>query len=241
MTSPKITAHMIVKNEDQWVYYAIQSVLPYVEQLLITDTGSSDNTLSIIKSIESSKIQLTQITLTDQSDLTGARNAQIKSTKTDWIWLVDGDEIYTSSCAQEVVEAVKSAKYKCITLRRNDLLGDVYHRQLESIGEYKIFGEKGHLVTRLFNQKLLTDLEVKGDYPLEEYLYLGDKSTSELPRSDVYITSSYLYHAMYLKRSSLGARLTNVFNRSKYKIELGIEPSGRLPEVDGGNRHLDGE
>ena len=47
---------MIVKNEDQWVFYAINSVLPYVDELIITDTGSTDHTLELIRSIHSPKI-----------------------------------------------------------------------------------------------------------------------------------------------------------------------------------------
>jgi len=36
-----ITAHMIVKNEEQWVWYALQSILPYVDKVIVYDTGST--------------------------------------------------------------------------------------------------------------------------------------------------------------------------------------------------------
>jgi glycosyltransferase involved in cell wall biosynthesis len=51
-----ITVHMVVKNEDQWIWYSIQSVLQYVDKILITDTGSTDHTVEIIKSIKSPKL-----------------------------------------------------------------------------------------------------------------------------------------------------------------------------------------
>lgn len=231
MKSTGITAHMIVKNEDQWVWYAINSVLPYVDTFLITDTGSTDHTLDLIRRVRSPKIKLTQTQIQVPADMTRARNDQIVATSTEWIWLVDGDEIYSHSAASEIVTAVQADQYKCIAVRRNDLLGDVYHRQMESVGSYALFGERGHLVTRLFNLKSFRNLKVMSDYPNEEYVYAGSRSTSHLPLTDVYITQSYLYHAMYLQRSSLGSNLTNMFNRSKYKIELGIAPVGTTPEV----------
>jgi glycosyltransferase involved in cell wall biosynthesis len=222
---------MIVKNEDQWVYYAIQSVLSYVDEFLIVDTGSTDHTVEIIRSIKSKKIKFTESQVTTPGDMTKLRNSQIQETKSDWIWLVDGDEIYPKSVAEEVVTSIKQQKYRCITIRRNDLLGDIYHAQLPSVGSYEIFGEKGHLVTRAFNLSQLPKLKVVNDYPLEEYVYGDGDSTSRLPLSQVYIARGYLYHAMYLRRSSLGASLTHMFNRTKFKIETGIAPIGTIPEV----------
>lgn len=227
--STGITAHMVVKNEDQWVWYAIQGVLPYVDTFLITDTGSSDNTLSMIKSIKSAKIIFNRSPVQSRSEIAKIRTNQIRSTYTPWIWIVDGDEIYPESLAREITTAVNESKYTAIVVRRYDLLGDVYHRQIETVGSYEMFGEKGHLLVRLINQNKLKDLAVRGEYPLESY-YCGDKCVNDLPRDQVYLTQSSLFHAMYLKRSSLGGNLP-MFNRSKYKIETGIKIEGPIPEV----------
>lgn len=224
-----ITAHMVVKNEDQWVWYAIQSVLPYVDTFLITDTGSSDNTVSIIKSIQSPKIVFNQTKIKSRSDITKVRTNQIRSTHTPWIWIVDGDEVYPESLAKEIATAVGESKYTAIVVRRYDLLGDVYHRQLETVGSYNMFGKSGHLLIRLINRDKLKNLAVRGDYPLESYYY-GDKCVNDLPRDTVYITQSALFHTMYLKRSSIGGNLS-MFNRHKYKIETGIKIEGQIPKV----------
>lgn len=231
MSNTQISGNMIVKNEDQWIYFAINSILPFVDELLITDTGSTDHTLELIRSIQSPKIKLTQIQIKSANDITQVRNDQVRQSSYNWIWLVDGDEIYNSDTAKEVLRAVKSDKYKCIAVRRNDLLGDIYHRQSESVGSYEIFGEKGHLLTRLFNKSKLKDLRVVGDYPNEEYFYGESESTSRLPLESVYITKNYLFHAMYLKRSSLGSNLKQMFNRSKYKVETGLPVVGGIPSV----------
>lgn len=224
-----ITVHMVVKNEDQWVWFAIQSVLPFADRILITDTGSTDNTIEIIKSINSPKIKLTAVKISSPQELTNVRQRQINLTKTDWFWLVDGDEIYPQKTAREVITATKQ-KYEGIAVRRYDLMGDVYHRQRESVGEYQLFGQRGHLVSRLFNKRKIKGIYVSGAYPLEAYYDGNGIKTQDHDPSGWYITKSYLYHAMYLKRSSLGGNLAYVINRSKYKIETGIKIHDSLPE-----------
>lgn len=222
---------MVVKNEDQWVWFAIMSVLPHADKLLVTDTGSTDNTLAIIKSINSAKIILKQKNVTSPAAITTIRQQQIDDTTTDWIWIVDGDEIYPRATAQEVVKAVKTDKYEGIVVRRYDLLGDIYHRQIETVGEYKLFGQRGHLVTRLVNRQRIKGLHLKGNYPLEGFFDGVGKSTRDRDPRNWYITKSYLYHTMYLKRSSQGSNLSTVLNRSKYKIEKGIKLTNGLPEI----------
>lgn len=226
-----ITGHMVVKNEDRFVYFAISSVLPYLDQLLITDTGSTDNTIKIIESIKSDKISLTRVHVNNPAEVTAVRQSQLEATKTPWFWLIDGDEIYPQKTAEEVVNATQH-NFAIIAVRRYDLLGDIYHAQKESVGTYELYGQRGHLVTRLFNRDKLPGLNLAGDYPNEGY-YLGDqRSTLDIPRDNVYVTSNKLFHAMYLQRSSLRNDLA-MFNRNKYKIELGQPIASGIPEVFG--------
>lgn len=221
---------MVVKNEDQWIYFAIQSILPYVDQILLTDTGSTDNTIEIIKNISSPKIRFNTMVAKNSHEVTQIRMDQINQTKTSWFWVVDGDEIYPSKTASEVVEAIDSDKYEGVSVRRYDLLGDVYHRQIESVGEYRMFGQSGHLVLRALNLARLPGLHLSGDYPLEGYYDQTDVAILDHDPNLHYITNNYLYHAMYLKRSSLGGNLA-MFNRAKYKIEQGIALKDKMPEV----------
>ena len=47
----KIWAHTLVMNEDRFIWYAVMSVIDYVDKILIFDTGSTDGTVRIIKGI----------------------------------------------------------------------------------------------------------------------------------------------------------------------------------------------
>lgn len=226
----QITVHMVVKNEDQWVWFAIQSILPFVDKILITDTGSTDHTIQIINSINSDKITFTQILASTAAEVTRVRQHQLENTTTTWCWAVDGDEVYPERTTREVVEAINSNKWEGVTVRRYDLLGDIYHRQVETVGEYQMFGQKGHMVLRALNLKKIPGLHLSGDYPIEGYYDAKNVAVLDRQPSDHYITKNYLYHAMYLRRSSLGENLP-MFNRGKYKIETGIKINDSFPEV----------
>ena len=225
-----ITAHMIVKNEDQWVWYAVQSVLPYVDTFLVIDTGSTDHTLECLQSIHSPKLRITQHQISSPSELTELRNEQIRQTKTPWLWIVDGDEVYPKLTALEIVTATAHANVHGIVVRRHDLLGDIYHRQSESVGSYSILSQTGHLVTRLIHISSFPGLHVERPYPDEAYFDAQNNSIHEHDDSFWYVTEHYLYHAMYLRRSSLGSNLP-MFNRSKYKVEKGLSVPGPIPAV----------
>ena len=53
-----IWAHTLVKNEERFVWFAINSVIDYVDEMRVWDNGSSDSTVKIIKSIKNSKIMI---------------------------------------------------------------------------------------------------------------------------------------------------------------------------------------
>ena len=45
---PKICLNMIVKNESKIIERLLQSVLPFIDNYCICDTGSDDNTIDVI-------------------------------------------------------------------------------------------------------------------------------------------------------------------------------------------------
>lgn len=235
MIKPNVTAHMIVKNEDKFIWYAISSVLPYVDKLLIFDTGSKDQTVKIIKSFTNNKIEFYEKQVKYSQDITSLRQEQVNLTDSDWFWIVDGDEIYSSSLCKEILRIVDNygIDIEGIVVRKLDLLGDIYHCQDESVGTYDLFGRRGHHVLRLINKKIILGLHVKGDYPNEGYYDIENKALINHSPSKYLFTKGRIFHAMYLKRSSLGANLADTFHRKKRKIELGkkINNDISLPEI----------
>lgn len=214
---------MVVKNEDRFIWYAISSVLPHVGRFLIFDTGSTDKTVDIINSFGSKRIEFQSKIAKDAKDISDLRQEQIEKTESDWFWVVDGDEVYTKSLCEEIVEAVErdGKRLEGIVVGRYDLLGDIYHYQDESVGAYNLFDRRGHFVLRLINKKNIPGLHMEGVYPYEGYY---DKDGVEIINHDAkkyYFTQSRLFHAMYLSRSTLGTSLSGTMHRNKWKVELG--------------------
>ena len=217
----KITACMIVKNEDRFVWYAVNSVLPFVSRFLITDTGSTDKTGQIIKSIKSPKITIFTKKNASPGLLTKYRQQQTDMVKSGWMWIVDADEVYPQKTAEKITLTInRQSSLDGIIVRRFDLLGDIYHFQDESIGSYNQFGKIGHFVLRLINKDHFPALQVLGDYP-NEYFAQNGISIKARGKNNFAFVEDRIFHAMYLPRSTNGNILSNVINRQKYKIEMG--------------------
>lgn len=234
MQHPKITVHMVVKNEDRFLWYALSSVLPFAEEVFITDTGSTDSTKNILKSFKNPKIYIEEKNISSPDEIAEIRSIQIEKTKTDWFWVVDGDEIYPESLSEEISALIerRGENLHGIVVARVDLLGDIYHYQDQSVGSYSFFGKSGHMVLRLLNKKNIPGISVKGIYPYEGY-YDGNGLLVTNQESEKFaFTRGKLFHAMYLKRSSRGRNLSDTFHRSKFKIETGSKISPKvIPEV----------
>lgn len=231
------TVHMIIKNEDRFIWYSVQSVLPYAGKIIIFDTGSSDNTIPILEQLQknSDKIIFEKKKIEYTEDIAQLRTEQIDRTDTDWFWVVDGDEIYTRILGEEILDILnsKSNGLEGIVVRRYDLIGDIYHYQDERVGTYHLFGKAGHMVIRLLNKSNLPQLNVRGLYPYEGYYdELGTEIIHHSPVRYTF-TNGRMFHAMYLQRSSRGQNLADTFHRSKWKIETGISfpRNMQYPEV----------
>src|SRR3989344_1504200 len=168
-----LTIHCVVKNEEKWIWFALRSVLDIADKVLVYDTGSSDRTVDIIKSIKSKKIIFEGKGEVDAKGLTKLREEQLKRTKTDWFLILDGDEIWPERAKKELVRLIKNADKSRwgVVVRAWNFVGDIYHYHPESIHyhwPYAPKNYKGWANLRVF-KKLIPGLHIKGDYPLEAY------------------------------------------------------------------------
>lgn len=163
-----ITVHSIVKNEPL-VYYSIRSVYPYVDRILIYDTGSTDHTLDDIQRLidedADKKIVFKEVKFPDeswrndreipeyilqvekqQSDgevkcLGWARKTQIEETETDYFLVVDGDEVHYRRPWEDVLsKRVPMLPRKKVALF---LPGRWYGRTLEKV--YRLAALSGRI------------------------------------------------------------------------------------------------
>ncbi len=227
----QITTHTIVKNEDRWLWYAIRSVIDQVSQMLIYDTGSSDRTIDIIKSINSPKIIFQSKRATNRQELVKLRQEQLKLTQTPWFMLLDGDEIWPQKNLMALINTASTAPDNTIAFfnQTRNCVGDIWHYLPESKGKYVIKGIRGHLNIRLI--KNITGLKVQGSYPLESY-QLNNQPIQTLSDRIQFVDTWYL-HTTHLPRSTSKLAESTVIDRlQKRKFRFGKQMAKtELPEV----------
>jgi len=211
-----ITTHTIVKNEQNWIKPALLSVIGQVDQMLVWDTGSTDSTVKIIRSIHSPKIELKECGSVNRQGLVKLRNEQIQITKTNWLMILDGDEIWPKTNLIQLIKAIDKAQPNTIALvnRTKNCIGDLHHFVPEAKGKYQIGPWQGHLNIRAIRN--LPGLTVVGEYPNEAYVYQGKKLQDQSERLE-FVDTWYL-HTTHLKRTAWRHSFKVIDRLKKFKL-----------------------
>lgn len=86
-----VTLCLIVKNEAKYISTCIESVRPLVDQIMIADTGSTDDTVVICRRY-TDRVE----TIDFSMGFSNARNHLVRKVKTKWVLFLDADEYFDS-------------------------------------------------------------------------------------------------------------------------------------------------
>lgn len=100
--NPRLTICMIVRDEKEVLTRCLRSVKP-ADELIVVDTGSEDNTVSIAKSFGAKVFHFQW-----RDNFAAARNESIKHATGDWILQIDADEELMSSSIGPLRKAMKN-------------------------------------------------------------------------------------------------------------------------------------
>lgn len=103
---PSISLCMITKNEEDWIAQAIRSVASIVSEVIVVDTGSTDQTVIIAQSLGA-----TVLFQPWQDDFATPRNYGIAQARGDWILVLDADEAIAESDLPLLVEHTRDSRY----------------------------------------------------------------------------------------------------------------------------------
>lgn len=103
-----ISACLIVKNEAHRLQLCLESIRTVVDEIIIVDTGSEDQTVAIAQNY-TDKIY----TFEWCDDFSAARNESLKHASQDWILVIDADEVLEARSAQLLPQILESHDKKC--------------------------------------------------------------------------------------------------------------------------------
>ena len=106
----KIIGIILVKNEDIFIKNSINKIIKFCDKIIILDNYSTDQTYEIIKNIKNkfpNKIEHSRIIKISQSH----KYIESYANKKNWIFQVDGDEIFDEKRLLILKKDIKKNKY----------------------------------------------------------------------------------------------------------------------------------
>lgn len=101
----KISACYIAKNEAKNLAKSIKSLKNQVNEIVVVDTGSTDNTMNVAR-----KLGAKVYSFPWQDDFSKARNFALSKAKGDWLILLDADEYFTAKTACNIRQVIRQAQ-----------------------------------------------------------------------------------------------------------------------------------
>lgn len=188
----KISLCMIVKDEEKFIKMCLDKALPLVDEAIIVDTGSTDNTISIVKKY-GNKIKLIQIEW--QKDFSKARNIYLDNAKGDWVLVLDADEKIVCS-RDDLIKNLLHTQADGFNLRMINAMDS--DEKLNTWVYCRLFRNKGYRYYRAVHEQL--DIDRNKIQTLEEdncrivhYGYLKEnlKSKNKVERNLNILTEDY--------------------------------------------------
>lgn len=99
---PKTALVMIVRNEARCIVRCLRSARPWVDEMIVLDTGSADNTVALAQAEGARVHHFAWV-----NDFAAARNAALSLSDADWNLVLDADE--TLSDGAELIAALRQS------------------------------------------------------------------------------------------------------------------------------------
>ena len=108
MNNTLLSLVMIVKNEEQFIEGALNSVKNWVDEMIVIDTGSEDSTVEIAKKLGAKVSHFDWV-----NDFAAARNFGLSQATGKWIVVLDADERFEGHGEQLRPHITPNENYPC--------------------------------------------------------------------------------------------------------------------------------
>lgn len=99
-----LSVSMIVRNEEKYLEECLESVKPIADEIIIADTGSTDNTIKIAEKYGAKVFHFDWI-----NDFAAARNFSLSKCAGDWVLYIDADERIDQGSLKEIDRIKKTS------------------------------------------------------------------------------------------------------------------------------------
>lgn len=240
-----LTAHMMLCNEESWVWYAVMAIIDYVDHIIIYDTGSTDSTVEIISEIikepeYAKKIIFEEKGKVEREEFVKLRDEMVQRTVDDYFMVVDGDEIYYKDQLIKLREALDSDEgYEVGVTGFICCAGDVKHYRNPKTEHYNHCGRKGALMQRVTSMKIegihcgSSDGKWDGYYDKAGKYVVPDSGYKTFWADGFYLHMSYMMRSSSLKKDAEvgwpSGRLNKFKNKSTW--DAAFPEDFKYPEV----------
>lgn len=166
----KITACVIVKNEERNIKTWLDGVEPLAQEIIVVDTGSTDNTREIVQASRAKLYEFPWI-----NDFSAAKNFALDKATGDWIIFLDADETFSVASIARIKDWLKrlhgQRKIVGIMCRLINIDVTDNNRYIGSTVQLRIFRNKSYLkyqgrihealtVPPKYSVELVNDIEI---------------------------------------------------------------------------------
>ena len=223
----QVWVHTLVKNEQRYLWYSVQSVIDFVDRLLLWDTGSTDGTLDICQALKRKypkKIDFRRVQLETAQEFSKVRQEMLDKTDADWFLIVDGDEVWWDDSILEIVETIQKCgkTIESIVAPNFLIVGDIFHYQEAAAGRYRFAGRVGHYNQRAFRRNIpgLKSVNPHGTWGWADLE--GRMIQDRDPNKIAFVEAPYLHFSFVQRAGERQKDLSVIKRKQKLKHEIGI-------------------
>ncbi|MED1791105.1 glycosyltransferase [Brevibacillus nitrificans] len=170
----KITACLIVKNEEAHLERCLKSLRGKVDEIVVVDTGSTDRTVEI-----ASRFNAKIVTFQWTNNFSDARNESLKHATSEWILWIDADEELVCSNKSKLKKIISADKFDVFLMKITSFVGDAENgsesnrnhaiRLFKNDPQYRFYGR---IHEQIVTQEQVNDTRI-GSMDYLEILHYG--------------------------------------------------------------------
>ncbi len=120
MAHSTISLCMITRDEERFLKQCLESVKDLVDEIVIVDTGSTDGTLEIARKCGARVLEFEWV-----GDFSTARNHSVRNAQSEWILVIDADEIISHKDHERLRALATQDEYDGFTLLQRNYTNSI--------------------------------------------------------------------------------------------------------------------